>query len=176
VVGVDLDPRVKENPLLDEAVVVEPGPLPFGDGSFDLVFAIYVLEHVNDPVGFAREIHRILKPGGLFLALTPNRYHYVSVIASLTPTVFHKWVNARRGIDLEDTFPTLYLMNTRRSLRRLFVRGFNCVRMDTLEIAPNYLRFSTPTFLLGALYERIVNRFNWLAALRVNILCVFQRT
>ncbi len=175
IVGVDFDPRVSDNPLLDRGVAVKPGPLPFDDSSFDVVFAIYVLEHVNNPAELVAEIRRVLRPGGIFLALTPNRYHYVSVIASATPTSFHKWLNKRRGREMEDTFPTVYQMNTRRALLRYFARGFECVRLDTIEVAPNYLRFWTPAFLLGALYERIVNRFDRLAPFRVNILCAFRK-
>lgn len=174
IVGVDLDPRVAHNPLLDRGVVAKTGPLPFEDNSFDLVFSIYVLEHVNNPAELVEEIRRVLRPGGIFLALTPNRYHYVSLIASVTPTTFHKWLNKRRGREIEDTFPTVYQMNTRGVLRRYFARGFECVRLETFEVAPNYLRFWTPAFLLGALYERIVNRFGWLAPFRVNILCAFR--
>lgn len=175
IVGVDFDPRVADNPLLDRGVVAKPGPLPFEDNSFDVVFSIYVLEHVNNPTELVEEIRRVLRPAGIFLALTPNRYHYVSLIASVTPTSFHKWLNNRRGRETEDTFPTTYLMNTRRALLRYFARGFECVRLETIEVAPNYLRFWTPAFLLGALYERIVNRFGWLAPFRVNILCAFRK-
>jgi SAM-dependent methyltransferase len=176
ITGVDFDPRVTDNGLLDRGVVAKPGPLPFQDDSFDVVFSIYVLEHVTDPKQLVEEIRRVLKPGGVFLALTPNRYHYVPLIAMLTPHSFHQRLNKARGREAEDTFPTVYLMNTRRDLLRYFANGFECLQMDTIEVAPNYLRFSTPSFLLGALYGRIVSRFDSLAALRVNIICAFRKT
>lgn len=44
--------------------------LPFKDDSFDAVISIAVLEHVRDPFQCAREISRVLKPGGrLFCAM-----------------------------------------------------------------------------------------------------------
>ncbi len=46
--------------------------LPCVDGSFDGVYSINVLEHVPDPARFVAETARVLKPGGLFLAITPN--------------------------------------------------------------------------------------------------------
>lgn len=42
------------------------------DSAFDCVVAVEVIEHVADDEGFIREIHRVLKPGGWFLATTPN--------------------------------------------------------------------------------------------------------
>jgi SAM-dependent methyltransferase len=175
IVGVDLDPRVRDNPLLDEGFVATAARLPFPAGSFDIVFSIYVLEHIQDPGRFVNEIRRVLRPGGFFLALTPNRYHYVSLLATMTPTSFHKRVNHMRGRAEQDTFPTVYRMNTRRRLSRLFRDGFICALISQREFRPNYLTFWTPAFLLGAMYERIVNRFGLFADLRVNIVCVFQK-
>ena len=41
------------------------------------------------------------------------------------------------------------------------------VRIELIEGRPEYLRFSAPTYLLGWLYERLVNRVPGLAWLRV---------
>jgi hypothetical protein len=81
-----------------------------------------------------------------------------------------------RGRSEEDTFPTLYRMNSREHIRRLFTRhGFEEVLLDTVEFQPNYLKFSIPSFLLGVLYERLVNSFRFLSGIRVNIFCVFRK-
>jgi SAM-dependent methyltransferase len=45
-------------------VVGDAHSLPFRDNSFDRVFAFNVFEHLRDPKTAAREIHRVLKPGG----------------------------------------------------------------------------------------------------------------
>jgi len=45
--------------------------LPFKDNSFDAVISIAVLEHVKDPWQCAREIIRVLKPGGDLLCAVP---------------------------------------------------------------------------------------------------------
>lgn len=45
--------------------------LPFVDNSFDAVFSIAVLEHVKDPFTCAREIVRVLKPGGDLMCAVP---------------------------------------------------------------------------------------------------------
>lgn len=43
--------------------------LPFGEGSFDHVFACFVLEHLGDPGGALRKLKRLLRPGGTITAI-----------------------------------------------------------------------------------------------------------
>jgi SAM-dependent methyltransferase len=45
-----------------------PGPLPFADRSFDVVFSKDALLHVPDKDALFAEIFRVLKPGGVFAA------------------------------------------------------------------------------------------------------------
>lgn len=45
-----------------------PGPLPFADQSFDLVFSKDALIHVTDKETLFEDIFRVLKPGGMFAA------------------------------------------------------------------------------------------------------------
>jgi SAM-dependent methyltransferase len=40
-------------------------PWPFEDGSFDKVFMLNIIEHLDDTIKAMREVHRILKPGGI---------------------------------------------------------------------------------------------------------------
>ena len=39
---------------------------------FDLVTAIEVIEHVESPIGFLRNVGNLLKPGGIAVLTTPN--------------------------------------------------------------------------------------------------------
>jgi len=56
------------SPNLD--VVNTCGSLPFKDNTFDAVISQAVFEHVRNPFLMAREVHRILKPGGIFYLTT----------------------------------------------------------------------------------------------------------
>jgi 2-polyprenyl-3-methyl-5-hydroxy-6-metoxy-1,4-benzoquinol methylase len=43
-----------------------------GAGSFDLITAIEVIEHVESPIGFLRNVRRLIAPGGVGVLTTPN--------------------------------------------------------------------------------------------------------
>jgi SAM-dependent methyltransferase len=47
--------------------------LPLGDGTFDVVAALQVIEHVWNQPQFLAECRRVLRPGGTLLVTTPNR-------------------------------------------------------------------------------------------------------
>ncbi|NMD08097.1 MAG: methyltransferase domain-containing protein [Phyllobacteriaceae bacterium] len=47
---------------------VEPGPLPFPPASFDIVFSKDSIVHIPDKHALKRDVFRVLKPGGWFVA------------------------------------------------------------------------------------------------------------
>ena len=49
-------------------------PLEFADGSFDVVVAGELLEHLRDPLRLVAEIRRVLRPDGTLVASVPNAY------------------------------------------------------------------------------------------------------
>jgi SAM-dependent methyltransferase len=121
VIGLDVDPVVMKHPHLDEAHVIEAGgSLPLADSSVDVVFCEWVIEHVEHPEEFAREVQRVLKPGGWFCALTPNRFGYVGISNRVVPEGFKDRLMRRVWPERppEDVFPTFYRMNTLGSIRR----------------------------------------------------------
>jgi SAM-dependent methyltransferase len=52
-------------------IVCDIHHLPFKDNSIDAVMSMAVLEHVRDPAGVLKEVHRVLKPGGRVFSVIP---------------------------------------------------------------------------------------------------------
>jgi len=169
VAGVDPDKAVFKNPYLNEAKLLNLSGsiIPYEDNEFDVVFSDNVLEHVADIEITFKEIIRVLKPGGVFVSKTPNKWHYMPFIARVTPTGFHRFYNKLRGRDVSDTFPTLYRCNTKADVMKYARKvGFAIEKIQFVEGRPEYLRLTALTYLFGFLYERIVNSTRRLAAFR----------
>lgn len=168
VCGIDPDPRVLTNPYLDEGKVGVGETIPYAADVFDVVFADNVLEHLESPAHVFAEVFRVLKPGGRFFVKTPNKYHYMPLIARSTPHQFHQWYNRLRGRGASHTFPTFYRANSRADLERLATRtGFSVSSIELIEGRPEYMRLSCLTYVLGLAYERVVNASTLLSNLRI---------
>ena len=55
-----------------ETVTADARSLPFDDATFDVVIAAEVLEHIHEDRGALRELHRVLRPGGLIAVTVPR--------------------------------------------------------------------------------------------------------
>ena len=179
VTGIDVDPEVLSNPDLHAAHVFDGGRFPLPDATFDLVVSDYVLEHVEDPGLHFSEVSRVLKPGGAYAFRTPNRYHYVTLVSSLTPHWFHELVaNPLRGrpADAHAPYPTVYGANSERAVRRWAARaGLGVEMLRMVEKEPSYGVRSRLLFYPFLAYERFVNSAERWGSLRANIFAVLRR-
>jgi SAM-dependent methyltransferase len=176
--GVDPDKAVLDNPYLDDARILPmaSGVIPHEANSFDLVFANNVLEHIQQLAVCFEEIRRVLKPGGLFISKTPNKWHYVPVLARITPHAFHTFVNRLRGRERRDTFPTVYKCNTPKAVKKYASNaGLRLLEIQLWEGRPEYLRMLAPLYVCGYLYERWVNALPFLSRFRCGMVFVLQK-
>jgi SAM-dependent methyltransferase len=176
VVGADLEQAVGDNPNLDAACRADLSRLPFADGTFDVVVAKYVFEHLARPGPVLRELRRVMRPSGSLVFHTPNRFHYVALAASLTPTRFHRWFKRRRAGGREpDAHPTFYRANDRRTIGRLAAAsGFRVAELELFEPKPTYLFFHPLAYRAGIAYARLVSRTDRFRDLRANLMGVLQ--
>lgn len=82
--GVDPDPAGADHRGLDarhEFTIEEFAAGGEGHERFDAALAVYVVEHVADPVAFFSAIRSCLRPGGSVFGITPNLWHYFGLVA-----------------------------------------------------------------------------------------------
>jgi ubiquinone/menaquinone biosynthesis C-methylase UbiE len=86
-VGVDVDVQAgSENPVLDRFVAADCcAELPFDDRRFDLVYANFVVEHLEQPRAAFTEWQRLLRRGGGLILITTNIANPVMRAAHVLP-------------------------------------------------------------------------------------------
>lgn len=159
IIGLDVDPIVLENPLVDEAKIFKVGePLPLDDNSVDVVFSDWVLEHVEHPDKFIAEVNRILKPGGWFCARTPNRWGMIGLAKALIPEKLESWILSKLQPNRQehDVFPTFYRMNSVGQIGQAFSKSQwnNHTFCDGYEVG--YFTRSPILIWFGYLYHKLM--------------------
>jgi SAM-dependent methyltransferase len=79
--------------------------LPFEDGMFDVVISDQVLEHVHNYAEVVRELHRVMKPGAVFLHMFPARYRLVEAHVLVPLAGFyrpHWWLSMWAAIGIRN--------------------------------------------------------------------------
>jgi SAM-dependent methyltransferase len=177
--GLDPDPDARQNDALAGFELLDGPRFPFPDASFAACVSNYVVEHVADAEAHLAEVARILSPGGVYVFRTPNRWHYVTMFASLTPHWVHELLaNRLRALpdDEHDPYPTVYALNTRPAVEHHAARaGFRVETLRLVEKEPSYGMAARPLFLAFMAYERAVNATERAAFLRSNIFAVLRK-
>lgn len=97
--------------------------LPLRRERFDLVVAAEVLEHLENPRAMARELFRVLRPGGLLILTTPNNESFRALLSLLVRGHFVAFG--------ESSYPAHITAVVRRDLVRLLSEaGFSSIKVS----------------------------------------------
>ncbi|MFZ1395752.1 MAG: methyltransferase domain-containing protein [Candidatus Promineifilaceae bacterium] len=157
VVGIDPDwLSLREHRLNLTGAVAFSDDLPFAPESFDVAFASWVLEHLARPFLTFQAIARVLKPGGVFVFITPNGRHPLALL-NKTMGKLGAWqgrlVAGLYGRSADDTFATHYRANSQAALEKLAAQsGLHLAQLHAIP-DPTYLAFNRPLFRLMSLVE-----------------------
>lgn len=118
--GVDPDENIKDNEFVHDRYqgMIEDSHI---DRQFDVATLRMVAEHIADPQAAMSTLDRYVKPGGVIVVYTPNKWSPISVLAKFTPmAVHHFFKRLLWKTEERDTFPVEYKMNTRKTQQQLF--------------------------------------------------------
>jgi SAM-dependent methyltransferase len=82
VVGVDLSSEAVDHASTKYAsanlryLAASCTQIPLPSQSFDVIVSFEMIEHIHEQAEFIAEVHRLLKPDGLFIVSSPNRPEY----------------------------------------------------------------------------------------------------
>lgn len=122
VTGVELSARAAKHAERLYNIPVRIGTLKdavYDDEQFDAVVLYHVLEHLEDPLSELREIHRILKPGGIILIEVPH------------PTSLDARVSTKLMRNILDFPHHLFIFPPRTLTRALTEMKFEVVHTET---------------------------------------------
>jgi SAM-dependent methyltransferase len=116
VLGIDPDPNIRENAFVTERYEGAVENCTIGR-RFDLITMRMVAEHIAEPDRAMAKIAELLKPGGILVIYTPNKWSPVPILTRLIPNRLH-WRVKRLLWDAQarDVFPTAFKLNTRQDL------------------------------------------------------------
>jgi len=165
ITGVDPSPCVSLNRQLDEyhqMSLEEFGPSH--RDHFDLAFSVFVLEHVAHPQEFARACASVLKPGGIVMGMTVNKWHYFGFTTWATTRLgISEWLlpRVRHDVLIERYhYPTEYRFNTVRTVSRLLAdAGFTAVEIRMWDLPEMYTPYlPAPAAGLATAWHRLAYR------------------
>jgi SAM-dependent methyltransferase len=157
--------------------VADIAELPFPDGTFDLLYAVGVIEHSHHQSKVLSEISRVLSNGGIAIIGVPNK---------LDPFLFYLGSKAMQKLRLYPYGYEKWYTNNQLA-EKLESTGLRVIRRDGILFLPWFLRFLDLFFWLKAPilscitgffvepFRRLSNAFEIFRKLGYLTVCVVQK-
>jgi 2-polyprenyl-3-methyl-5-hydroxy-6-metoxy-1,4-benzoquinol methylase len=141
-VGVDPAPTILENSIVHETV--QESIYEFrSERKFDLISMRMVAEHIDNPAALLRTLASITHKGSIVVVYTIYSWSPIPLMTRITPfSLRHPLKKFLWFTEEKDTFPTSYLMNTRKQMRQFFEnQGFQEAFFSYLDDCRTLSRF-----------------------------------
>lgn len=157
-VGIDPDREsLAEHRLIHlPRMVAGAEAVPLQASSVDVVISAWVLEHLPNPDITFAEVARVLRPGGVFVCMAPNRNSPIALLNRVLHPLQSQLVPRLYGRAEEDTFPVVYRANTRTQIAALADgAGLRLAAFHAID-DPTYLAFNDLLFWLNCQVSRVL--------------------
>ncbi len=155
--------------MLDAGQVCRRRRHPYSDVTFDLVFVDNVLEHLPDPLASSV---RLPACSGRVESSCSRPRTKPTTCPPLSGSLRTAFINSSTGFAVgpkpTPSSPASAPTHTPTYDASLLPAASPINQLDCIESRPEYLRITWPTYLLGAVYERLVNGWDELVIMTLD--------
>ena len=124
------------------------GQWALGERQFDFVFALEVIEHLENPRHFFRELVKIIKPGGYGFVSTPNNEGFFSKLSFLINSQ-HRWFQ-------DHSYPAHVTPVLKIDFVRILAENNLDLRQFSYEMYDRIPKLGIPIHTSGPLFSRTI--------------------
>ena len=165
--------QLKHNHDADKKILFAMGTderLPVEDNSVDIAMSNMVLEHIENNDYTMREIFRVLKPGGKFFSVMPNKFALFAMINQMLPNWLARKIlfTFRPETKGSHGFKAYYDRTYYPAMKKLLIKhGFSECEFFFSYHQSFYFAFFLPFGLIALLWDFIMYMF------RIKPLCAY---
>jgi len=140
---------------------------------YNLAFSNYVLEHIPNLAKAAKEIGRILKKDGVYIASISNPSAPEFRLAKYTPLAFHQMIKGKgKG---SEAYETYYNYKNIKKLINIFENnGFKNIKAKYYSFTYGYLYRFPVIRCIGRAYDYLINKLH-LKSWQGNVCLIFKK-